>query len=255
MGKSGYFSLKFQGDRKRFAIASLLCVMFFLSACHHATEEKSYTTVARPLPAFKAADKLPEIKVERSIKGDRPLVVIDAGHGADDHGAKRHASSEKKLALTTALLLKHQLSERGYRVLLTRNRDIFIPLERRAVIANESKCALFVSIHYNTAPKEEAHGVEVYFYGRGQQERQMRSKKLAENVIGGMIKVAGVHSRGVKQGNFCVIRETKMPAILVEGGFMSNPSELKKLKDSRYLEKLAEGMAIGIDQFLKTSPR
>ena len=232
-------------------IALLVVLLFFLASCHHATQEKPYTISQAILKKQTAA--FPAAKVPVALKNDKPLIVVDAGHGAEDKGAQRHASDEKKLALTTALFLKHHLSEKGYRVLLTRNRDVFIPLEKRAMIANQSSCAIFVSIHYNTAPAEEAHGVEVYFYQKGEKKRQDFSKKLAADVIHNVVKATGARSRGVKHGNFCVIRETNMPAILVEGGFMSNQSEMNKLRDNRYLEKIAEGIAVGIDRFFQST--
>ncbi len=225
----------------------LIIGLFFLASCHHVSEDKPYT-ISQAL-IHKQSAAFPPPKVAVSSKTEKPLIVIDAGHGAEDKGAQRHASDEKKLALTTALFVKHHLTQKGYRVLLTRNRDVFIPLEKRAMIANQSNCAAFISIHYNTAPSEEAHGVEVYFYHKGEKKRQDISKKLATDVIHNVVKATGARSRGVKHGNFCVIRETTMPAILVEGGFMSNEGEMKKLRDNRYLEKLAEGIATGVDHF------
>lgn len=179
------------------------------------------------------------------------LIVIDPGHGGYDLGARRSACDEKSLALSTALLTKKYLTEMGYRVILTRSRDVFIPLEKRALIANETKSKLFVSIHYNSAKNPLAKGVEVFYYTSADKFRTGSSKKLATRVLNKIIDRTVAESRGIKAGNFHVLRETKMPAILVEAGFMTHPEELHHLKDITYREKIARGIAEGVDSFFK----
>jgi len=181
----------------------------------------------------------------------KPLIILDPGHGGDDEGAKVHYFMEKRLTLMTTLLVRKYLEEMGYRVIMTRSKDVFIPLHRRVSIANKTKAVLFASIHYNSSPSIEAHGIEVFYHRGSDAKRLKESHKLASSVLGELISCTTAHSRGVKSGNFHVIRETSMPAILVEGGFMTNQEERTNLRDKRYLEKVAKGIALGIDKYLK----
>lgn len=178
------------------------------------------------------------------------LVVLDPGHGGPDEGTKLSSLHEKRIALTTALLTKRHLEEMGYRVILTRSRDIFIPLPQRAQMANDLEANLFVSIHYNSSRNPEAKGIEVFYHNSGEQGRQRLSHKLADCVLHHLVDETEARSRGVKRGNFLVIRETKMPAILVEAGFLTNYEEFEKLKKRQYLDQVAKGIALGVEQFL-----
>jgi len=179
-----------------------------------------------------------------------PLVVIDAGHGGTDEGAKVQTVMEKRITLTTALLTKKHLEKMGYRVILTRSRDIFVSLPKRAAIANKSKAAAFVSIHFNSSPNRTAKGIEIYFYDSKDHDRAHASKKLASTVLYEIVDQTAAASRGTRKGNFHVVRETSMPAVLVEGGFMTNYEERFLLKDRKYLDKMAKGIALGVQKFL-----
>lgn len=204
----------------------------------------------RPL-GFTQTDFKPSETKPADSKADQKLVVIDPGHGGYDLGARMSACDEKSLALSTALLTKKHLIDMGYRVILTRSRDVFMPLEKRASIANETKSKLFVSIHYNAAKNTVAKGIEVFYYVSADKFRTGSSKKLAARVLNKVIDKTVAESRGIKEGNFYVIRETRMPAILIEAGFMTHPEELHLLKDIHYRDKIARGIAEGIDSFFK----
>ena len=180
-----------------------------------------------------------------------PLVVLDAGHGGSDDGAKVRHLQEKSITLLTALYAKKELEALGYRVLLTRSRDIYVSLPKRVNLANKTEGAIFVSIHFNSAKNQEAEGVEIFFYREAHAERTIESRKLALKVLHGIIEKTASASRGVKAGNFYVIRETKMPAIIVEAGFMTNREEWGCLRKKSYLEKIARGVAMGIDRYLQ----
>lgn len=186
----------------------------------------------------------------------RPLVIIDAGHGGLDLGAKAKAPyiEEKRVALTTALLVRKYLSQLGYQVILTRSTDVFIPLYRRVHLANHSpRSHLFVSIHYNASSNLQARGIEVFYCDcKKDRIRAKESKKLAQSILQQMANKTHSPSRGIKKGNFYVIRESKVPAVLIEGGFISNAQERKKLKDSKYLSELAKAVAQGIDKYFKS---
>jgi N-acetylmuramoyl-L-alanine amidase len=182
------------------------------------------------------------------------VVVIDAGHGGHDKGtysSKAPKYQEKYLTLTTGLIIKSYLEKMGYHVMLTRSNDLFVPLEERAAFANEQRAHLFVSIHFNSAPNKLAEGIEIFYYrSKEQAKRTKESKALADIVLKRMIAATAASSRGVKAGDLAVIRQTKMAAILIEGGFLTNEEEVYKLKDASYLKKLALGIAQGIHEYV-----
>lgn len=182
-------------------------------------------------------------------------IIIDPGHGGKDSGAvsKRDNYEEKELTLQTAILVRNYLNQLGYTTILTRNQDVYVPLDTRADIANSLRADLFVSVHYNYSPNGEAKGIEVYYYKENTttaSNRVVQSKSLGSQVLKKVISQTGAESRGLKEGNFAVIRETLMPAILVEAGFLSNSQERDKIHDSQYQRRLAWGIAKGIDLFL-----
>jgi len=179
----------------------------------------------------------------------KQLIVIDPGHGGFDIGAEVETVKEKALALQTAILVKQYLHDKGYRVILTRSRDVFVSLKKRTAIANDTKSKLFVSIHFNAFKGTDVKGIEIYYYNRGSKWRQDASKKLAQAVLSGLIATTHTASRGIKTGNFHVIRETNMPAILIEGGFLTNQQERNNLKDKKYVEKMARSISDAIDKY------
>jgi N-acetylmuramoyl-L-alanine amidase len=222
--------------------------LFFLSLLTACSSQATTTDKAQ---AYKHKPKQKELKQHVSVA--RPQIVIDAGHGGFDLGAHSRVCEEKEVCLKTAERVKKHLLQRGYRVVMTRTRDEFVPLKKRAQIANLSQSQLLVSVHYNAAKNQEASGIEVYYYNQGEPWKAKCSKQVAELVLNKIVTDTGAHSRGVKGGNFCVIRETKMPSILVEGGFLTNPTERNKLCDSKYIDTLALALADGIDQYFKKS--
>ncbi len=183
----------------------------------------------------------------------RPKIVIDAGHGGKDQGAKSpHVKDmiEKDLTLSTAKLLDRYLTQLGYETIMIRTGDVFIPLDARAEFANANTPDLFVSVHYNSAPNKSAHGIEVYYY-KEENERSESGKALAKVVLDNVLSSTHAKSRGIKHGNFAVIRETRMPAILIEAGFLTNREESKLIEDPYYRNRLARGLAQGIREYLK----
>jgi len=189
-----------------------------------------------------------------TVPPDALTVIIDAGHGGTDLGARGRTPycEEKRVCLQTARLVKKYLNQLGYHVVMTRNSDAFISLSRRVEIADQASGALFVSLHFNSSRNPTAQGIEVFFYeNKEDRSRTSASRKLADAVLGRLVRRTAAVSRGTKKGNFYVIRETTMPAILVEGGFISNPSERTNLKSREYQEKIARGVADGIDAFMK----
>jgi N-acetylmuramoyl-L-alanine amidase len=180
------------------------------------------------------------------------LIILDPGHGGKDEGARIENVFEKKLTLRTAYLVKQELEALGHRVVLTRARDLYISLASRTEIASRRGGDLFVSLHYNSSKSPSAHGLEIYYYAKGEKTRMQHSRQLASSVLKTIAKATSCHTRGVKNGNFHVIRETTMPAILIEGGFLTNHNERSLFTTPEYLETFAKAVAEGIDAFALT---
>ncbi|WP_054957382.1 N-acetylmuramoyl-L-alanine amidase family protein [Paenibacillus dakarensis] len=177
--------------------------------------------------------------------GSKKLVVIDAGHGAHDPGAVSSSNRrEKDFALALALKVGKLLErENNIDVVLTRSNDTFLELRDRAKIANNLKADAFVSIHANSGPSA-ASGTETYY-------ERVSSVALANTIHKHMIKATGLKDRGVKYGNFHVIRETTMPAVLLEVGFISNKNDEAKLFNSTFQNRVAESIVVGLKEYLK----
>lgn len=180
-----------------------------------------------------------------------PIIILDAGHGGEDLGATANGIVEKEGVLTTTLLTKKYLNQLGYRVVLTRDRDATVPLKRRVSIANRHESGLFVSIHFNSAPSKAAQGIEVFFCeNRVSTGKSTISEKLASSILAKVLQQTDATTRGVKNASLHVIRETRIPAVLVEAGFITHIEESSKLKNREYLDKVARGIAQGIHAFL-----
>src|SRR6266436_8312840 len=167
-------------------------------------------------------------------------VVIDAGHGGSDRGGiPGQRIPEKEMTLDVAQRLKGLLAASGYRVVMTRDSDVFVPLATRAAIANSYRNAIFVCIHFTSAKRMGANGIETYFYSH---ESLPLASAVHYYVAGG----APTSNRGVRRRGFYVLRKTKIPAILVECGFLTNPREGDYAQTTSYRQKLAEEIAAGI---------
>ena len=188
-----------------------------------------------------------------TIQKSNILVAIDPGHGGKDVGASSTNKKyhEKYFCLSTALLLQKHLEKMGYSTIMTRNNDVFIPLNKRAKIANQANANIFVSIHYNAAKNLQARGLEVYYndYPR-QNGKHEKSVVLAKDILTNMLSTTKEPSRGVKVAAFVVLVNTNMPAVLVEGGFLTNKQDLAQIKRASYWDKLALGIARGIDEYI-----
>lgn len=190
-----------------------------------------------------------------SQKAKKELIVLDPGHGGKDQGtaSKELNYEEKILTLSLALSVQNVLKKMGYRVILTRSSDAYIKLSARAALANQHKADAFVSIHCNYSSNASALGTEVYFYNNVKKndsfDRVRRSELLSQSILSSMQKNGALKIRSVKAGNFAVIRETTMPAALVEVGFLSNAKERSALLDARHRAHLAKGIAEGIHNF------
>lgn len=212
-------------------------------------------------------EAVPEVKLSPWDLHGIPLVVVDAGHGGHDGGAVAGGTIEKELALTLSLQLRDLLVAQGLRVKMTRHTDVFLPLEERAAIANETGAAVFISLHLNTSAAREVSGVETYYteqkalsVQRALQSRlglgngavqDRRGHWLAESLQRHACLMTHAENRGIKQRNYAVVSRTQVPAALVECGFLTNPEEAARLKKTEYQQKLVAGIATGIAEFLK----
>lgn len=184
--------------------------------------------------------------IHRKHVGIPKVIVIDAGHGGSDPGAIGNGLKEKDINLDIAKRVQKLLANSGYQIVMTRTNDTFIPLQGRSSLANNLNASLFVSIHTNAGG---AQGIETYWYSKGPEATN--SKILAEHIQSEMINETKTRDRGVKDANFHVNRETKMPSALVEVGFIDNKNDAAKLNSSSYKELVAKGIANGIKKFLK----
>ena len=172
-------------------------------------------------------------------------VIIDPGHGGHDKGGHYGKVYEKHLALDTAIRLEKALKHMGYKTVLTRRSDNFISLPRRVRMANRYRNAIYVSVHYNYTWRSHVSGLETFYYSRS-------GKELAKYVHSSMVRYARTEDRGTKFSRFYVIRNTKMPAILVEGGFISNSKERGRMKSAYFREAIARGIANGIQRYRRS---
>lgn len=167
-------------------------------------------------------------------------VVVDAGHGGHDRGARSVSGTpEKALALDTAHRLARVLRSKGFRVIETRPNDNFVTLGNRVAISNRTSGSVFVSVHYNWAPRSSARGLEVYYYNP-------RSRGLAASILQQINKAYPTENRGVKRNSYYVLRNNRRPAVLCELGFLSNSQDNRYVQNPSYRQRLAERIAAGV---------
>lgn len=229
-----------------------ICILFLLSSCQSSSNQASSRYPVKKCTIAQSQQKTEHVQTALSSPPSHPLAVIclDAGHGGSNLGTRRKRAPflcEKVLALDLVKTIQRSL--KGYRVILTRENDRFISLPDRVFFAQKKKAELFVSIHFNWAKNNACRGVEIFFYDKKNDARSVLSKKAAEACLKAILARTNLPSRGVKSGNFHVIRETSMPAVLIEGGFFSNGEDVLFLKKKINRERLAEAIADGIREF------
>lgn len=171
-------------------------------------------------------------------------VVIDAGHGGFDRGGiLQNIIPEKGVALDVAQRVSRRLQNAGLRTVMTRNSDIFVSLPRRVAIANAQSRAIFVSIHFNSALRAGACGIETFY------NRSSSAKQLAAMIQRNCMKTTRGDNRGTKPANFYVLRKNKLPAVLVECGFLTNRQDASMAARREYRESLAAQIANAILAF------
>jgi len=219
------------------------------------------------------------------------IIVVDPGHGGRDPGAVgKKGTKESAMVLDVSKRLKKLLETQGHTVYLTRDSDKHVSLADRTKYANQKKADLFISIHFNANNSSSPHGFETYFLGSHRLEYaknvalrenaslkydigekaynpdevlndiiatlltnrfQKESEELAGYIQDASVTKTGFSNRGLNQAGFYVLKGCSMPAVLVEGGFLSNPTEEGKIRESSYRQKVAEGIANGVSKYVK----
>jgi len=213
---------------------------------------------------------IPKGRAKR-INKHSPTVIIDAGHGGYDIGASYGKIIEKKITLALALKLQKQLTHRGYKTKMTRDNDKHLHLYERTDYANTKKGTVFISLHTNASPRRKNKtylykGIEI-FYMKGASRKKRYSnrkvytslwKKKKSYLLAKEIKIKMLSSvrkkyivldKGLKENNFWVLRGTKMPAILIENGYITDKYEGKRLTMNSYQNLLIKGIADGVDAY------
>lgn len=180
-------------------------------------------------------DKTKELLYLKENNSNNYKIVIDPGHGGKDPGATSNGIKEKDINLKISKALKEELLREGFTVKLTREDDRFLSLKERYDIGNNFNGDLFISIHCNSSINAYASGTEVFIYNLKNKE----TKDLGERIALEISKDLKLKNRGVKEGNFAVLRYTKMKAILIENAFLSNKEDAKKLKENFRLFSIA----------------
>jgi len=164
-------------------------------------------------------------------------VVVDAGHGGKDNGAKRrYGPAEKVVTLDVAQRLNRKLRESQFQTVMTRSSDVFVPLDQRVAIGNRQANSIFVSVHFNDSGRRGIHGFETYY-------ASPYARSLAQRIQRKLLTLPGARNRGVRTANFRVVRNAVYPSVLVECGFLSNRKEAAQARSPAYRELLAERIA------------
>ena len=244
-----------------------------------------------PTPSVPAANSDGKFSLSRQLGLGVSRVVIDAGHGGHDPGARANGVSEAEVTLDVALRLQKLLEKQGVEVIMTRATDVFIPLEERTRIANRTEADLFLSIHANASRNSKAHGVETYFLnfanspdaeavaarenaGSAASMHKLpeivraitlnnkidESRDFAEMVQKAMVRRLSTRNKnlrdiGVKQAPFVVLIGASMPSVLAEMSFVTNKQDAALLKTGTYRQHIAEALLDGIVKYQQSLKR
>ena len=251
---------------------------------HFERNQRRYTlNGSRVELCFPLADSggMPYLSVMDWQKSMRPLlypatvpkhrvytVFLDMGHGGNDPGASGAFSREKNITLTLGRKVAAMLRSYGFRVVMSRNRDVQIPLYRVGALQRQSRSDIFVSIHVNSAADRKISGIETFCLtpagaassNGGKVDKQSLPGNrfdannifLAWHIQQNLLKYTSATDRGVKRARFAVLKELSAPGVLVEVGFISNRAEEKKLNQRAYQDKIAAGITAGIVSYTRS---
>jgi N-acetylmuramoyl-L-alanine amidase len=260
---SKWSTLQIQKDNRRAIING---VSVWLSVPPTGTKETIYVSerdINSHLNAILYPAKMPKGQKVRTI-------VLSAGHGGRDPGYVIGKQEEKAYTLLLAKELREMLVRAGFKVVMTREKDEYISLEEQAAIANRAKGDLFINLHFNAHMDRQAQGVEVYcLTTKGAKSTNGGSPAagspgnrndpfnilLAYQMQRSLTRDLDLVDRGVRRAQFVVLRDATVPSILVEGGFMSNPSDAKKIFEAKYRRQMAQSIFDGILAYKKLVER
>jgi N-acetylmuramoyl-L-alanine amidase len=255
--------LEFVRDSREVMINGARCWLCFPVIEHEGKFLVARTDLAKTIEPLLRPQRVPNAgKVE--------TVVLDPGHGGHDKGALSRYGSEKDFALDVARTLRTLLQAKGLRVIMTREGDYFVPLEVRAQIANAARNPIFVSIHFNATDRDpDATGFEIFsFTPRGapstsddsvapsslsvQAGTQVDAQSVALSacIYHSMIGHIPEFDRGIKRARFAVLRLTRVPAVLVEGGFLTERGESQLIAKKDWRVKLAQAISAGVENYV-----
>ena len=250
---------------------------------NNSSQTSRYTTTQRQSTANTQTAQTQK-QPNTSTGNKKYTIVVDAGHGGHDSGARGNGYNEKDIALQVATRLANNL-RRDYNVIMTRDSDFFVPLDTRAKIGNDANADFFISIHLNSSSSSSANGTEVFYFSKKDQgsyaaqvakfenkvdgsygdvpfsdfilndifyrKNQKTSQAIAESVLNNLINSTGLRRRGVFGANFAVLRGSNSPSILVELGFMNNYSDLSHYLTPEGQERAASTIGDAIRKFFR----
>ena len=200
-------------------------------------------------PETSEKEIIPEKTVEVKEEQERPLIVVDAGHGGEDSGCVGYGVYEKDINLQIAMRVKRRLEEQGFRVMMPRETDEFLSVEERVELANSYQADAYVSIHQNTyeGSDKSVNGIEMWYDGAdGSRDNERLARLIHEETI----RSTGANERVLWDiADLCVTNRTLMPACLIETGFLTNKEECRRLSTAEYQEQIAEGIVEGIELY------
>lgn len=215
--------------------------------------------------ANNSSAKAPVVATPQSVSGDKDIVtvVLDAGHGGSDSGCSMYNIAEKNLNLAVVLAAKKRFDkDERFKVYYTRTLDTFPSLTSRPKLANDVKAEIFISIHINegSPSSKTATGTETWYSEKRNAATaigNLNSKDLANYIHNSMLKATGFPNRGLVKDyrNLCVLRETKMPACLVEVGFISKKAEALAMNNATNKDRYGDALYNGLVNYLKTKGR
>ncbi|MEB3057232.1 N-acetylmuramoyl-L-alanine amidase [Bacillus pseudomycoides] len=176
----------------------------------------------------------------------KKVIVIDPGHGGNDPGSiGPKGTKEKDITLKTAKSIQKKLEEKGMTVILTREDDTFVPLKNRVATSQNKSADLFLSIHYDGFTTNDVKGVTTYYY------KGLKEQALAETIHEHLFKHIQAKNRGVKSGDYYVLRENQKPSILLELGYITNPEDEERMNSQQFQADVASGIVNGVIEYFK----
>ncbi|WP_372366870.1 N-acetylmuramoyl-L-alanine amidase [Candidatus Uabimicrobium sp. HlEnr_7] len=208
---------------------------FLLKYRQHCLEDKQHFVTIQ-----KKTAKIPQVA--------KKIIIIDAGHGGKHPGAVNQDIHEKDLNLLMARYISEPLKKK-YGVRFTRTADSFISLSQR--VTSQSNAALFLSIHFNAATNKKASGFEAWISTQGNKQRLNKSNRLAQKILKNIAKDTALTNRGIRIGDFYVLKNSTVPAVLLECGFISNENDLQWFLTPKNIQKFSQSVARAIDEYLE----